>query len=189
MGLGMASADGISVACLMLVAGIPPPRPAKMPSRWRSRSSCTSISSPITLATVSRVRSSDVGPSPPEVMVTSARRQARSIVSKSLSGWSPTLETQCTSMPNLASSAAMYAELVSTISPKRISVPMAMISAFKGRLQSLCHSDRNLCHSERSRGIYGCGDGARAAAGRPTLGTCAQGSRTTPEWHVQLSSD
>ena len=130
MGFGMTSADGISVACLTFVAGIRIPRPSNWRLRWASRSSCTSILSPMTAAIDSLVRSSEVGPSPPVVNVTSDLRQARPTASSSLPGWSPTLVAQTRSTPIFASSSARYAAFVSTISPMRSSVPMEIISAF-----------------------------------------------------------
>ena len=129
IGLAIACADGMSVACLTFVSGIGKPRLANKPLRCSSRSSCTAIFSPQTLAMVSRVRSSEVGPRPPDVSVTSERLLARFIASNSRSGSSPTFVTQRTSMPSLASSEARYEELVSTNSPISSSVPMDRISA------------------------------------------------------------
>ena len=138
IGLGSAWAEGIRVACLMLVSGIGKPRLANWALRWASRSSWIAISSPNTAAMVSRVRSSDVGPRPPDVRVMSERVKARCMVSRRRSGSSPTLVIKRTSMPSFASSEARKAELVSTSSPISSSVPMDMISAFIGSLRVAC---------------------------------------------------
>ena len=107
MGFGITSAEGMSVACLTFVSGIRMPRLSNPALRLASRSSCTSIVSPMAAAMDSRVRSSEVGPRPPVVTVTSERSQARLIASSRRLGWSPTLVAHVRSMPMRASRSPM----------------------------------------------------------------------------------
>ena len=78
----------------------------------------------------SRVRSSSVGPSPPVVITRSERSHARPSVSMTRPMLSPTTLVWFRSMPRAGSCCAIQALFVSTISPSRISVPIATISAF-----------------------------------------------------------
>ena len=88
----------------------------------------------------SRVRSSSVGPSPPVVTTRSARSHARPSVSVTRPRLSPTTLVWFRSMPSAGSRCAIHELFVSTISPSRISVPIATISAFTGA--SLAGADR-----------------------------------------------
>lgn len=87
---------------------------------------------PSVSAMVFFVRSSSVGPSPPEVMTRSLRERAVSSTSLRRPGLSPTVSTFMRSMPSAASSLAMKAASVLTVCPSRSSVPTEMISAFTG---------------------------------------------------------
>ena len=92
---------------------------------------CASItgSTPSTRETTSTVRSSSVGPSPPEHTTTRALAAAtRSAASRSGSS-SVTELRQRTCAPSSVSRSARYDELVSTISPRLSSSPMVSTSA------------------------------------------------------------
>ena len=75
-GLGIARADGISIACFRFCSGMEMPRLRKCSLSSLSSSSCKRISSPSTLAIASRVRSSWVGPRPPVLRMTRERSRA-----------------------------------------------------------------------------------------------------------------
>ena len=89
-GLGMGRAEGMRVACLMLLSGMGKPRLEKKSLSWRSSSASTASSSLSMAAMASRVRSSAVGPSPPVTRTRSERPQARSRHPLSRSRLSPT---------------------------------------------------------------------------------------------------
>src|SRR5574341_210484 len=93
------------------------------------RSSRNSVSTPTALATASRVGSSTVGPSPPVVMMISARCIDSRMAEAMRSTLSPMVMVRYKSTPRPRRVSAMWRVLVSTISPSRISVPMVMISA------------------------------------------------------------
>ncbi|CDB44597.1 unknown [Firmicutes bacterium CAG:240] len=117
-----------SIACLRLFLGILPPFDLKY-ERMRSAVSSSSLSSkPMTSQQTSFVRSSSVGPSPPEVITTSLRPRAVFSSCARRSGLSPT-ELRCmTDMPIAASSFERNCSLVLRISPSRSSVPTQRIS-------------------------------------------------------------
>ena len=96
----------------------------------RSRAaSSTTGSTPASFATTSTVKSSSVGPNPPEHTTTSARPTAnRSAVVISCSS-SQQLVIQRVVMPRSHNRAASPDEFVSTISPRHSSSPMVKISA------------------------------------------------------------
>src|SRR6267378_2166774 len=81
-------------------------------------------------ATVSRVRSSSVGPSPPLEIISGTRLSASRNASASKSRLSPTTVLRSTSMPIVFSSSVRKSELVSKRSGVSNSEPTAMISAF-----------------------------------------------------------
>ena len=75
------------------------------------------------------VISSGVGPSPPVVIRISDRLDASSIASFNLAGLSPTTVCLKCGIPKIASCSAIHCELVLTIFPRSISLPMHKISA------------------------------------------------------------
>ncbi len=91
-GLGMAWAEGMSMACLTLRSGKLKPREAKKSRRRCSVSTSTYISSPRARAMASRVKSSSVGPRPPVMRTMSERSRARPIASARRWRLSPILE-------------------------------------------------------------------------------------------------
>src|SRR5699024_1157785 len=76
------------------------------------------------------VRSSQVGPRPPVVMMRSARPLARLTASVTRPGLSPTTVCQWTSMPYSDRSTATSAASVFIVLPSSSSVPTEIISAF-----------------------------------------------------------
>ncbi len=102
-GFGMASAEGMSQACLRLRSGIGAPRPANQSARSRSSLASTPGVSPRAAAIASRVRSSSVGPRPPVVTTRSLRPMPRSNASTARPRLSPTVERWRRSMPRPAS--------------------------------------------------------------------------------------
>ena len=141
IGLRSTAADAIRSACWMFPAGIGPAlRERKLASSSASSSWSISTSSPSTSAMAWRVISSLVGPSPPVTKMISERPKPRSRDSVSSAISSPTMLIACRSTPSAGSRLAMCAEFVSTISPIRISVPNARISArIRGPFPSSCH--------------------------------------------------
>ena len=128
-GLGSTVTEGMTPACFLLVSGISCPRPRKFSSIAAMRSGSSVMVSPNVSAMASRVRSSFVGPRPPVQMMRSERSRHRCSISTISPISSPMMVTVCRSMPSAGSRAAMWAELVSTVSPIRSSVPKARISA------------------------------------------------------------
>ena len=92
-GLGMACAEGMSIACLTLRSGKVKPRAAKKERSRSSISLSTYISSSRLRAIASRVRSSSVGPRPPVMRTRSERLWARPTVSARRWRLSPAVET------------------------------------------------------------------------------------------------
>ena len=110
-------------ACLILVSGIISPRACHL---FFINSTCASSNSSSIFrysAITSRVISSSVGPSPPQVITTSQRLYKYAnpaIISSSISE----TVTSCVSvLPELYNSEPSFARLVFTVSPNRISVP------------------------------------------------------------------
>ena len=93
------------------------------------RSGCRVMVSPKVSAIASRVMSSLVGPSPPVQMMTSDRSMHLRSISTISPISSPIMVTVCRSTPSAGNRAAMWAELVSRVSPMRSSVPNDRISA------------------------------------------------------------
>ncbi len=107
-------------------------RKFRSPKRARIRCSCSGSitgSTPRTRAATSTVRSSSVGPSPPETQTTRARPAARSRASSMSGSSSVTDERQRTCSPRAVSRSASHGELVSTISPRLSSSPTVRTSA------------------------------------------------------------
>ena len=121
-----------TMACLRLLAvGVRPPRPvrAKKSTIFCHSASSKCRVSPKASATVSLVRSSSVGPSPPENTSRSLRLLASFTKSRRRPGLSPITCWCSTLMPSSASSRLKNWALVLTISPSSSSVPTQMISA------------------------------------------------------------
>ena len=123
-----------TMACLRLFSvGVRPVRAKKSTIFCHSSGSNCSVS-PKASATVSLVRSSSVGPRPPEKISRSLRRRAVSTSSFRRATLSPTTCWCSTEIPSSASSRLKNWALVLTMSPKRSSVPTQMISAVIGCL-------------------------------------------------------
>ena len=116
------------VAWRRLFMGMRRPRPENIPMMRSSISSSASSGTPITAAMASRVRSSCVGPRPPQQMTASLRSSASVRHDTMRSRLSPTLVWKNVSMPDSASCSPIHDELVSVICPSRSSVPMATTS-------------------------------------------------------------
>ena len=112
-----------------LLAVMTSPRRWNRCSIWSSRSRSSTSRRPVTAATVSRVRSSRVGPSPPPVMTMSDLSSARPRTAFMRAGLSPTVVLKYRSTPTLVRRWAIHAPLVSTICPSSSSDPMDTISA------------------------------------------------------------
>ena len=125
--LGKAVAPSGSRACLRWLDDM-----GRLPkySRRRARLSASSSNGTFaTRATVSLVRSSSVGPSPPVVITTSARPRASRRAASRRGPLSPRVCTCKRSTPRAESSRATWAASALTVCPKRSSVPTEMISA------------------------------------------------------------
>ncbi len=141
---GAVPARPIETAGAGLVACFVTPE-AKSPYGLRSRSatareidsiscssaSSTTSSSPAARATTSTVRSSCVGPRPPETRHASASNPSRRAVSSS-SGESPTIVIRAGSRPFFSASAARNGPFRSVRSPRTSSLPVTTTSA-RGR--------------------------------------------------------
>ena len=121
-------------ACLRLLGVVMRLRRWKRSSICATRPGSRMSSRPVTSATISRVRSSCVGPMPPDVITASERSMARASTSRMRPGLSPTTVLYSRLTPSGANCWAIQAELVSTIWPSSSSEPMAMISAFTSAL-------------------------------------------------------
>ena len=118
-----------TMACLRLFAvGRRPVRAKKASILAHSSASKCSVS-PKTSATVSLVRSSAVGPSPPEKTSRSLRSLASCTSARRRAGLSPTTCWCSTVTPSSASSRLKNWAFELTISPSSSSVPTQMISA------------------------------------------------------------
>ena len=129
LALSMTRAPAGTIACRRLMAGISMRRDsnrALILAVIRSSSDSGRSSTP---ATTSRVRSSSVGPSPPQQTtrsaLLSANRSAEAISSRS----SPTWLLQTTSIPRRLSCSVMNSEFVSRREGVSSSLPTAMIAA------------------------------------------------------------
>ena len=116
-------------ACFSLLGGMVRPQAAKNARIRASSSSSKRSSSSKARATVCLVRSSSVGPSPPENTSKSLRCMARRTTLSSRAGLSPTTLWKCTVMPSCASCCERNCAFVFKISPSKSSVPTAIISA------------------------------------------------------------
>ncbi len=129
-GFSRISAPSGTIAWRTLTSGISRFRERKRLSMWRRISSLRRSLRWRSSATVSRVRSSSVGPSPPEEITSGTRFNASRNASLSRSRLSPTIVFRTTSIPILFSSSVRKSELVSRRSGVSSSEPTAMISAF-----------------------------------------------------------
>ena len=135
-----ASAPRGTIACLRLAASSAGPanplraaHPARIAAMCARMASSSSSGAPANAATTSAVRSSAVGPSPPEVTISAAPASAanRSAAARS-SGRSPTIVTCATSNPSRPSSRATNGPLRSAIAPESSSLPVTTTAA-RGR--------------------------------------------------------
>ena len=118
-----------TMACLRLLGvGWRPVRAKNAVILAHSSASKCSVS-PKAAATVSLVRSSSVGPSPPENTSSSLRARAWATSSRRRAGLSPMTCWCSTLTPSSASSRLKNCALVLTMSPSSSSVPTQMISA------------------------------------------------------------
>src|SRR5579859_816548 len=131
-GFSRTSAPSGTMAWRRFTAGMSRLKLRNLASIARTTSSFRCRRRPRSSATVSRVRSSSVGPRPPLAITTGTRFSASRNASASSSRLSPTIVFRKTSMPSLFNSSVMKSELVSTRSGVRSSDPTAMISAFMG---------------------------------------------------------
>src|ERR1700676_2432601 len=129
-GFSNTSAPSGTIAWRRLTAGMSRLKLRNRASIARTTSSFRCRRRPRSSASVSRVRSSSVGPSPPLVSTTGTRFSASRNASASNSRLSPTIVFRKTSMPSLFNSSVKKSEFVSTRSGVRSSDPTAMISAF-----------------------------------------------------------
>ena len=128
-GLGSTSAPSGTSACLALLGAISRLSRAKNSSIRRSEGSCTTSLRPKVCASTSTVRSSRVGPRPPETSTISLRSAARRNASRMSAGSSFTeaWKRVSTSMPSSFSERNDLLE--STISPRSSSSPIVSTSA------------------------------------------------------------
>ena len=138
-----ATAPRGTIACLRLAASSAGPakplrfaHPARIPAMCARMSSSSSSGAPAKAATTSPVRSSAVGPSPPEVTISATPASAanRSAPSRS-PGRSPTIATCATSNPSRTSSRATNGPLRSAIAPVSSSLPVTTTAA-RGRSET-----------------------------------------------------
>jgi hypothetical protein len=108
------------------------PRSSKNAAMSASTDASRSRGTPITSAIASRVMSSCVGPSPPQVITPSLRANAVRSASTMRSWLSPTAWWKCDATPLAARCSPNQAELVSAICPSSSSVPTATISILTG---------------------------------------------------------
>ena len=112
---------------------------------------------PATRARISTVRSSCVGPSPPDTSRRSARRPSRRASSRS-SSRSPTMEIRAGSKPRRSASRAKKGPLRSLRSPRTSSLPVATTTArsrLKPRRGSAWRSPRRSSGSHRAGAPHG----------------------------------
>ncbi len=119
-------------ACLRLLGVIARSRAAKRSSILRRTEASGWSVSWRTSATASRVRSSSVGPRPPEKKTRSERRRAVRVASTSCGRLSPTMVLKATGTPRALRRSVRKRELVSWRKGVRSSEPTAMISAIMG---------------------------------------------------------
>src|SRR5580704_5121691 len=129
-GFSSTSAPSGTMAWRRFTAGMSRLKLRNLASIARTTSSFRCRRRPRRSATVSRVRSSSVGPKPPLAITTGTRFNASRNASASNPRLSPTIVLRKTSMPSLFNSSVRKRELVSTRSGVRSSDPTAMISAF-----------------------------------------------------------
>ena len=150
---------GGSPACALPVANSAYVRPSRsaivreMDPISRSSSSSRTSGRPATRATSSTVRSSCVGPSPPETRQMSASNPSRNARSRS-STRSPTIAMRAESRPRRTASAARNGPFRSSRSPRTSSEPVTTIAA-RGRRQDvarviLCAVTTNVVPAGRS---------------------------------------
>jgi hypothetical protein len=154
-GLSMTLAPRGTIACLRFEADIVRLRLAKKASRWDLMPSFNSSGSPSSSAMDSRVRSSFVGPSPPETRTTS-EREAASAMASLITAPSETTRWRETMRPRAAICCPSQAALVLMVSPRRSSSPV-LTSSMRMRqkevgilfplllLRLQCHQKNNLC--------------------------------------------
>jgi hypothetical protein len=133
-GFSSTSAPSGTMAWRRLSAGISRLKLRKRASIARTTASSRRKGRPSSSATVSRVRSSSVGPRPPLAMTTGTRLSASRKAAARSSRLSPTIVLRRTSMPSLLSSSVRKRELVSRRSGVSSSEPTAIISAFIGNI-------------------------------------------------------
>ena len=129
-GFSRTSAPSGTMAWRRLTAGISRLKLRNRASMWRTTSSLRRSLRLRRSATVSRVRSSSVGPRPPLAITTGTRWSASRKASARSSRLSPTMVLRRTSMPSLFNSSVRKREFVSIRSGVSSSEPTAMISAF-----------------------------------------------------------
>src|SRR5581483_4900133 len=117
-----------------LLGDISRPRARNMAAMRSTISGSRSMGTFITSAMASRVMSSWVGPRPPHTMTASLRERAMRRACTMRSRLSPTFTWKCESMPAAARCSPIHDELVSTIWPRRSSVPTATTSHRTGHL-------------------------------------------------------
>ncbi len=125
-------------ACLRAPARIPSSDASRHRRRIRaticqirsSSAGSTDIGRPANPATTSAVRSSAVGPSPPDVMIRSIRSEARnSSAARTSEGRSPTTITCASETPAPRSCSASHGPLASRMIPESTSVPVTTMPA------------------------------------------------------------
>src|SRR5438552_14404129 len=154
-------------ACWRFDGDIVLPMRAKRRSSAASRPASRSSGRPVAAATPSRVRSSWVGPRPPQTTTTPARPSAALSTRSIWPTSSPTAVCRVTGTPTLARASEMNLALVSAICPARISDPTETTSAFN-RPSTGCRGGRRRrtrCRARRGRPEGG-HDRATALAGR-----------------------
>jgi len=114
---------------LRLFSGIGRPLAAKKRLMRSAEAESSTSGTPSTLATVSLVRSSAVGPMPPVEITTSACASAWRHAHASRSGQSPTVSTQTTSTPISKSLSAIQLAFESTMRPVVSSSPVERMAA------------------------------------------------------------
>src|SRR5687768_13140977 len=134
-----------------------------------------------------RVRSSDVGPSPPVVITAPVRATASRTAAEIAAAPSPTVVRLTTEMPTAPSSRASQTALMSIVSPSRSSSPMVTISTTifgrwemgDGRLEGPADPHQGAAEVVAGRLLRvrsrGCPGEARGSARRRTFGIGGQG--------------
>ncbi len=129
-GLSSGSAPSGTIAWRTFESGICRAKERTLASIARTMASLRTSLRSSNSATVSRVKSSSVGPSPPEAMISGTRFTASRKASSRSARSSPTTVLRTISIPSLFSSSVRKSELVSILSGVSSSEPTAMISAF-----------------------------------------------------------